>query len=303
MRASFKDSDLQDAFTADGFVVVDLFDADTAAALLAHVLEVSAGAFEPSEIGGNRLTYYASVIDSDFEVRRRLFRLLAPAMTDAADRLLDRHRLVTAGIVAKKGGAGTLALHTDPTLTTDPDIASLTLWCPLVDVEEANGRLHVIPGSHKVSRQINGPGIPEYYWRYRDRIARHATALSLKAGQAVIFDGRLIHGSPPNTTERVRAAIMASFVPEEAQALLFTPDPDSAGARLLMFDVGNGRYFEHDAADFVSGRVAEAHVGAIANPNAPVTVEEFERRLADLRRPAAVPAPRPGFLARLAGRR
>lgn len=102
--------------------------------------------------------------------------------------------------IARKGGVP-MALHTDqgyvPVETPYPMVVDIA-WM-LVDFTGENGATRVIPGSHRWSR------LPEPGRRY-DTIA--ATA---PAGTALIFDGRLWHGTGANTTDQARYAVFTYF--------------------------------------------------------------------------------------------
>jgi ectoine hydroxylase-related dioxygenase (phytanoyl-CoA dioxygenase family) len=39
----------------------------------------------------------------------------------------------------------------------------------------------------------------------------------LRAGECVMFDGRVLHGSPPNRTTKRRAGLVVRFVPHDLE--------------------------------------------------------------------------------------
>jgi hypothetical protein len=300
MRVSFKDPALQEELRKSGFVRVRLFSHAEAAALLQQLMpEGSLASTRPSEIGGLRLTYHSTSLDSDGAYRSRVFQTVKQAMEPALERLLADHRLVTGGLIVKTPGTGTLALHSDPTMTRERDVAALTIWCPLVDTDEGNGGLRVIPGSHNVTWQINGPGVREYYFGYRDAIHGWSRPLPAAAGEAIIFDNRLIHGSPRNGSNRLRPVVMATSVPAETKPVFYLLDPDSGGARFLVFDHSDARYLQYDPEELFAGRIRDELIGSVDNPNHAIGLPEFERRL---RAQGAYPAQGAGGLAGLLGK-
>jgi hypothetical protein len=280
MRVSFKDPALQEELQKSGFVRVRLFNAAEVAALLADLMpEGSLAPTRPSEIGGRRLTYHSTSLDEDGAYRGRVFQAVKRALEPALNGLLAGYGLVAGGLIVKTPGTGTLALHSDPTVTRERDVAALTIWCPLVDTDETNGGLRVIPGSHNVTWQINGPGVGEYYFPYRDAIHRWSKPLSVPAGEAIIFDSRLIHGSPRNASGRLRPVVMATTVPAEINPVFYLPDPDSGGARFLVFDHSDARHLRYAPEDLFSGKITDELIGSVASPNHPIDLPEFERRL------------------------
>lgn len=102
--------------------------------------------------------------------------------------------------IARKGGAP-MALHTDqnyvPLETPYPMVADVA-WM-LVDFTEENGATRVIPGSHRWNR------LPEPGERYE------TVAAAAPAGAALVFDGRLWHGTGANVTDAPRYAVFTYF--------------------------------------------------------------------------------------------
>ncbi len=120
---------------------------------------------------------------------------------------LSRHMLgqdillssMTANI-AKKGGVP-MAIHTDqnyvPLETPYPMVCDVA-WM-LVDFTEDNGATRVVPGSHKWNR-LPAPG----------EKVETIPAVG-PAGTALIFDGRLWHGTGANRTDAPRYALFTYF--------------------------------------------------------------------------------------------
>lgn len=96
------------------------------------------------------------------------------------------------------GGYGELEPPTD-----------VTIWLPLVDTDERNGGLRLVPGSHAQgpvehqSAAVN-PAL-------REAPAGESIALALAAGEAVAFSGLLLHGSGPNRSDRERPVLYARY--------------------------------------------------------------------------------------------
>lgn len=109
-------------------------------------------------------------------------------------------------------------LYQDPSLTDETETLSYGIWCPLIDVTPENGCLSVIKGSH----QLNAQPRPFYSFSpfpYSDDIAtllteQYLTPISLKAGQAILYDKRLFHGASPNTQDQERVAFTCLIAPE-----------------------------------------------------------------------------------------
>jgi ectoine hydroxylase-related dioxygenase (phytanoyl-CoA dioxygenase family) len=127
---------------------------------------------------------------------------VAPHALELVRSLLGRDILLSSmtANIARRGGAP-MAIHTDqnyvPTETPYPMVVDIA-WM-LVDFTEANGATRVIPGSHRWNR------LPRYGEHY-DTIPAVGPA-----GTALVFDGRLWHGTGANVTDEPRHALFTYF--------------------------------------------------------------------------------------------
>jgi ectoine hydroxylase-related dioxygenase (phytanoyl-CoA dioxygenase family) len=90
--------------------------------------------------------------------------------------------------------------------TLDPP-DDLTVWIALDDTDERNGCLWVLPESH-------GGGARVHERRgalYRAEVDEAGVALPMRAGDAVLFGGLLLHRSLPNETTRARYALYLRY--------------------------------------------------------------------------------------------
>jgi ectoine hydroxylase-related dioxygenase (phytanoyl-CoA dioxygenase family) len=91
----------------------------------------------------------------------------------------------------------------------------LTCWCPLDDVDERNGTIHVLPFSRMASRDVidhwaEGSGT-ELVGYFGDD---PGDPVCVSAGSIVAFSTTLLHRSGPNTTDRPRRVFLAQYSAE-----------------------------------------------------------------------------------------
>lgn len=103
--------------------------------------------------------------------------------------------------------------HKD-TFFTIPRSRYLHVWAPLLhDATTEIGTLQICPGSHKegIGIQKIYPNL-QYDHRYKmkhdESIKYETKSIALKLGQALIFDGNLIHRSGKNTSNHVRCTLI-----------------------------------------------------------------------------------------------
>ncbi|MFA6114828.1 MAG: phytanoyl-CoA dioxygenase family protein [Sphingomonas sp.] len=278
------DAQSQNDLIRTGSALVPFLDEAEVASLLEALSALRTSAFPPSTIVGQPLTYHSTALDSDADYRARTFSVARDAAAPHIDRLLDGFEIATAGILIKEPGTGSLGLHSDWTLTEDPDGLAITIWCPLVDVDESNGCLHVVPGSHRLVRHVNGPGIKGYQGRFQQELKERAVAVPMRAGEALVFDSSLLHGSPVNQSAYNRPAIMLTCVRRGCRPVFYINDAGSHGADFQIFDLADGGFVERPANEYFAGLATEKLVGRVPNTNDSLSPAGFRRRHALARR-------------------
>lgn len=234
-RATFVSDDLQRRFADDGAVVLSLFTPERVAELRDEVMRLYTG---------SRTGWHSSNESTDHAYRQRVHDALAGVFTDALSGFLDDHRLFNTSILVKwPGEDGAMGTHQDWTFVQEDRFRSVTVWCPLVDVEHRNGALELLPGSHRVLTHARcSPSLPE---GYDDPLRGFADGdlapWPLAAGSAIALDHAVAHRSPPNWTDAPRIAIAGAFVPSEAVLQHHYRDPSG---RVWAFDIPDAAWFQ-----------------------------------------------------------
>jgi len=86
---------------------------------------------------------------------------------------------------------------------------NVTIWCALDDVDERNGCVWVVPGSHKLGlldHKSTGTS-----WHLTVKAPNDGIPVPLKAGEAVVFSGLTLHRSLANHTDRPRRAFFMQY--------------------------------------------------------------------------------------------
>jgi ectoine hydroxylase-related dioxygenase (phytanoyl-CoA dioxygenase family) len=122
------------------------------------------------------------------------------------------------------------------------------VWCPLVDVDERNGCLQVVKGSHATSHPPRAACTPFAYEHLEPYLREHClTAVPMKAGQAMLFDQRLFHCSPPNRDSADRVAATAVLAPRDVPLRYYHVIDRREPARLEVFEVEDRFFLTHVA--------------------------------------------------------
>lgn len=278
----FRDPELNRRFLREGYAVTPLLATDDIAQL--RDLYFTLGP-DPN----NRLNVEFTINFSDDDIRYRMNRGIHRVMAPKLETLLNDYSLMGCNFVAKLPGRPEMALHQDNSLVDELNHVSLNVWCPLLDVDEQNGCLTVVPQSHRWSEQFRAHGD----WLDRSPFAdvrdvldepRFKKANPMPAGHALFYHSRTMHGSMPNSTADIRLVTLSGLLPK-GMAVRYVHRLDETKAEV--FDADETFYWREL---FFAQRPSDTpSLGVFDLPRAePLTKQQF-LRLAD--ETAAAPFP------------
>lgn len=217
---SLLDPQQQTRLERDGYMVVDLVDGDVLTRLMDAFRELSSGI----DSG-----YYPSLMSSDEAYKtathERVRDLLWPALQELT---IDYQPLLGVFMVKHPGPDTEVAPHQDWVVADESRRPTLNVWVPLSEVDDRAGRMRVLPGSHRWLEGLRGsPTFPtqwESEWtRVRDELMEPVT---VGLGQAMLYDIRVLHGTPANRSDDVRAVASLYATPVEADTIHYYRGPD-----------------------------------------------------------------------------
>jgi ectoine hydroxylase-related dioxygenase (phytanoyl-CoA dioxygenase family) len=115
--------------------------------------------------------------------------------------------------------------HQDNGYVAIEPATNVTVWIALDDVDERNGCVWVVPGSHR-------GGLLEHKtknadtWHLQVPVAGDGVPAPMKAGEAVAFSGLTLHRSKLNHTDRLRRAFFIEYA-DAASTYRRTTDPNA----------------------------------------------------------------------------
>lgn len=196
------DTKLEDELNREGYTVIDLLDS----------LEVEIFRKE-YDVYFNNLDRtpgrFTTLQHTDANLKKKMHEFIVQEM----DKPLRAHFKdfvipVSQFYTKKNHTSGDIDLHADSTLLLNHQLEPhYAIWIPLLDVDAENGTLTVIPRSHLVKKAFFGGSIGGYHHQHLDWLRQFEIPISLKAGQAVIFDNNLLHNSTANKTAIDRVCV------------------------------------------------------------------------------------------------
>lgn len=223
-------SEYDDSLRTEGYAVVRglLTDAD-----VRQAVEV----YRSTDDGVGRSKYNSLEINERGH-RRSVSNGLAPILVPRICAELEGYRPVGYNLAVKKAGSQEpFAMHIDDDHCDRTKHVGVNVWIPLVDVDRSNGSLYIVPRSHRLPATINGIGSVFPFPDHEDALMDRAVFMEMEAGDALVFDDRLIHGSLTNDTDQDRVAIICGWVPEDADLLLYLRHDDLDHGLLELFEI------------------------------------------------------------------
>jgi len=219
-RPLLRDGSLRSRFARDGFVVVDVGPTAALDRLRATAMDGYSGGTEG---------FHTTPDSADHRYRESVFERIGSLVDEIASPHLDRCRIFSSALLAKWPGEDSGVLtHQDWSVVDESRFRAVVIWVPLVDCSPYNGTIRVLPGSHRwvvAPRPTFAPPLhfsPPGWEIDPDELE----SLSLQVGQALLYDGALVHASPPNQSGELRLAIGGGFAPAEAPLLHYYCHPD-----------------------------------------------------------------------------
>ena len=268
MNQVFRDEARQASFERQGFTIARLMSEAQAADLLEDLEEIRKRAV-PSHQGD----IDQSFCTPDAEYRRRADAVVADAIRDPLLALTVDYRLSGCGVMIKKPRTGAMDIHRDRTILADLDLAPLAIWCPLVDIDDRKGNLALLPGSHKLPN-VETPGVKRFYADYGAALKVLCVSQPLLAGEAVLFDYRILHWSRPNRFDSARPVVRATALPAGCRQVFFRLDTAFGGRRFEILDSEADGAVAHSPDDFAMGKIPAPSLGYAENNNREVSLRE-----------------------------
>ncbi|WP_254127260.1 phytanoyl-CoA dioxygenase family protein [Aquihabitans sp. G128] len=134
---------------------------------------------------------------------------------------------------SRPGRGGIQPLHTDWTFVDESRYRTGLVWVALDDMTSRNGAIFVAAGTNRLDTGYTGHQI---HYPYSDPEVRQAiddrsVLLEIPAGQAIVWDNRVLHGSDENVTDGLRLAVGVAFRPRAAQLYHYRLMPDGQSHR------------------------------------------------------------------------
>ena len=156
-------------------------------------------------------------------------------------------------LVKGTGESSVSSLHQDWNVVDETKNYSMGVWCPLIDVNENNGCLQIVPGSHNWFDKLRSFNMPSIYINFEDVKSVLKPVIS-KQGDAVIFAHNVFHGSKPNYTNQIRPVASVSVISKDAPLIHYFRTDDKI--KIIKAD----KFFNYKVQELMSGKDIELEI-------------------------------------------
>ena len=169
---------------------------------------------------------YTNMHDNSFADNLRVDASITGVFGRYVDDLFEDCYLAGASFFAKGTDAESQSTpHQDRNNVDERRFMSLSMWCPLIDVDGGNGALQLTKGSHRWFETLRSITIPSANFFFGDELQPFLFEVPAQAGDMVVHAHNLFHGSKPNRSGRVRPVAVAGVLPQEAGHIHYYRDP------------------------------------------------------------------------------
>lgn len=157
-----------------------------------------------------------SVTHEEADVRRVCQEAIYNELKPYIEAHFKDYQLVLGTFFVKRPSAiSSVGYHQDPSFCNPEEFPDLTLWIPLEDIDEGDGELVVVEGTHRQFNKLNLlTYTPDYIHIYKDG---DGTVLYQKKGHPVLFYNHLLHASKPVVNKPIRLAISLKLAHKAAK--------------------------------------------------------------------------------------
>lgn len=162
---------------------------------------------------------YSNVKDRNTETNKKIDSTLVQIYTPSLQKNFINYRTGGGAFLIKGTGETSVSsLHQDWNVVDETRFQSMCVWCPLIDVDESNGCIQVVAGTHKWFNSLRSVNMPSVFINFED-VKGLLKAAPVKRGDAVVFAHNVFHGSLPNFSDKIRPAASVSVLSEEAKTI------------------------------------------------------------------------------------
>jgi hypothetical protein len=243
MKAFFKDADLQASFETNGFVRIPALEKEQIDKLIALYAELNLK-------DENGYGFHVGMDNSDKQLVRKMTDTIKEvALPKLQDKLEDTQVFTASFVIKEPNPQGVVPPHQDWSFVEDEEKhCSVSCWIPLQDVNMENGCIGLIKGSNRFFKNVRPSPSPQVETPLKNHmytIFPYLELQEMKAGEALFFNNKTFHASPPNLTDKARIAVGLGFAQADAEIRHYYLKPGTTDT-LIKYKIDADFFFKYD---------------------------------------------------------
>jgi len=127
--------------------------------------------------------------------------------------------------------------HQDAPVIDETKENGLFVWVPLCDINEKNGAVLVLPGSHLWGNFQRSLNVPWVFEKYTKLLWKYMKPIYLNKGDILIWDTAMIHASLPNLSNEMRIALTTTLLPKQFKMVEYFKDAKTPKGKIEHYEV------------------------------------------------------------------
>jgi hypothetical protein len=229
----FNNIEHNNQFLREGFVTIPLLNTDEADQLKAGFHSIH------PEMGNG---FYASLFNPDSDKKQQSDMIIRKILEEKILAVLSGFRFIISNYVVKYPGKDSIMYpHQDWCFVDEELYHSINVWIPLTTNDFKNGSLHLLRNSHQLPNTFRGTNIPSAVAEVASKInLSDLYEVPVPIGEAVFYDHRMIHASPPNLGKEIRIAAAMVVIPQQAELIHYVKIKD----QLYQYKIENDFFYK-----------------------------------------------------------
>lgn len=167
--------------------------------------------------------FYYSLLNNNYSINKKILDTQKAILNLFFEAHFSGYRTLTESYLIKPAQTeNELLLHQDWCYTDEDKYQAYNVWIPLTDVNEENGALFFLKGSHlwfnnKRSGSLHTARISSQ----NSTIARHIVTAPMQKGEVILFNPAVFHGSWPNRSMQDRVIATTTVMDIDAPFLYY----------------------------------------------------------------------------------
>jgi hypothetical protein len=224
--------------------------------------------------------FYYSLLNNGYSVNKEILDTQKAILKPFFEAHFSNYRTITESYLIKPAQTeNELQIHQDWCYTDEQKYEAYNVWIPLTDVNEENGALFFLKGSHLWFSNKRSGSLPTARISSKnDTIARNIVTANLQKGEVILFSPAVFHGSWPNRSMEDRVIISTTVLDIDAPFLYYQKASDN---EVDFFHLDDERFIK-DLEPLTRGESPSPEPnGRISYKHLIVTEEMIAKKLAD----------------------